>query len=152
MSPARCRRTLGRSSLWPTCSSNEKFWTKSENCLCSKIQFYFPLHIYLANNWLWLPLRVQFWCSLESNLSDQMIFHPLVKRTHDMSLALQIVRTLQYVLSRSIVRLQLFSGILHQYKLLSIDLVVEAFPLVPCSSAINFLCGNRNRKSRCHQQ
>ena len=40
-----------------------------------------------------------FWCSLESNLSGQLIFHLLVKYTHDMSLALQIVRTRQYVMS-----------------------------------------------------
>ena len=57
-----------------------------------------------------------FWCSLESNLSGQLIFHLLVKYTHDMSLALQIVWSRQCALSWSTVRLQLFSGILHQYK------------------------------------
>ena len=36
-------------------------------------------------------------------------------------------------------RLQLFSGILHQYKSLSIDLVVKAFSLVLCTIAMNFL-------------
>ena len=35
----RCRRTLCRSSLWPTCSIHEKFWPTSENCLCLQIQF-----------------------------------------------------------------------------------------------------------------
>ena len=32
-----------------------------------------------------------------------------------------------------------FSGIVHQYKILSIGLVVGAFPLVPCTFAIKFL-------------
>ena len=77
--------------------------------------------------------------TLNPNLSGQLICHLVVKYTHDMSLALQIVRTRQCVMSRSIVRLQLFSGILLQYKSLSIDLVVEAFPLVLCASAIDFL-------------
>ena len=34
----------------------------------------------------------------------------------------------------------------------SIVLVVEAFPLVPCTSAIIFLCRDLNRRSRCHYQ
>ena len=33
--PARCRRGPCCSSPWPTYSSHEKFWTTSENCLCS---------------------------------------------------------------------------------------------------------------------
>ena len=40
-------------------------------------------YIYLVGNWLWLPIRAQFWCSLESNLLGQMIFHLLAKCTHD---------------------------------------------------------------------
>ena len=36
--------------------------------------FLFPLHIYLARRWLWLLTRAQFWFSLESNLSCEMIF------------------------------------------------------------------------------
>ena len=107
--------------------------------LCSQIQFRFPLYVYLASNRLWLPIRVQFWYSLETNLLGQLICRLVVTYTHDMSLALQIVRTRQYVLSWNIVRLQLFSGILHQYKSWSIDLVVEAFPLVLCASALEFL-------------
>ena len=43
------------------------------------------------------------------------------------------------ILQSKIVRLQLFSRILHQYKFLSIGLVVEAFPLVLGASAIKFL-------------
>ena len=104
-----------------------------------QIQFPFPLHIYLASNWLWLLTRAQLWCSLESNLSGQLNFHLVAKCAHDMSLVLQIVRTRQCVLSWSIVRFQLFSGILHQYKSFSLDLVVRAFPLVPCASATNVL-------------
>ena len=38
-SPARCRRTLCRSSLWPSYSIHEKFWPTSEKCLCLQIQF-----------------------------------------------------------------------------------------------------------------
>ena len=33
--PARCRLGLCCSSLWPIYSSHEKFWPRSENCLCS---------------------------------------------------------------------------------------------------------------------
>ena len=69
-----CRRTLCCSSPWPTYSIHEKFWPTSENCLCSQIQFYFALHIYLAGSWLWLAMLVQFWYSLESKLSGQMKF------------------------------------------------------------------------------
>ena len=46
---------------------------------------------------LGLPIRVQFWCSLESNLSGQLICRLVITYTHDMSLILQIVRTRQYV-------------------------------------------------------
>ena len=37
--PALCCRSPCRSSLWPTCSTHEKFWPTSENCLCLQIQF-----------------------------------------------------------------------------------------------------------------
>ena len=84
----RCPRPPCCSSPWPTCLSHEKFWPRSENCLCSQIQFWFPLHIYLVGNWLWLPLRAELLCSLESNLLGQMIFHLLAKCTHDMLLVL----------------------------------------------------------------
>ena len=47
--------------------------------------------------------------------SGQLIFHLLVKKTLDMSLALQSVRTRQCAVSRSIVRLQQFSEILQKY-------------------------------------
>ena len=126
--PARCRRSPCRSSLWPICSSHEKFWPTSENCLRSQILILISTP--LTCDWLGLPMQVPFWCSPESNLSGQLIFHLVVKCTHDMSLAL---------LSCSTFRLQLFSGILHQYTFLSMDLVVAAFPLVLCASAIDFL-------------
>ena len=109
------------------------------NCLWSQIQFLFPLHVYFAGRWLWLQIRVQFWCSLESNLSGQLICRLVETHTHDMSLVLQNFRTRQYVLSWKFVRLPLFSGIMHQYKLLSIDLVVKGFPSVLCASAIDVL-------------
>ena len=49
---------------------------------------------------------------------------------HNMSMALQSVRTRQSVLSWSTVQPQLFPKILNQYKSGSIDLVVKAFPLI----------------------
>ena len=49
---------------------------------------------------LGLPIRVQFWCSLDSNLSGQLICHLVVSYTHDTSLALQIVRTRQCVVMK----------------------------------------------------
>ena len=38
-----------------------------------RFKFQLPLHSYFVSSWLWLPIRTQFGCSLESNLSDQMI-------------------------------------------------------------------------------
>ena len=52
--PSRCRPAPCSSSLWPICSSHWK-WLTSENGLCSKTPFWFPLHIYLVGNKLWLP-------------------------------------------------------------------------------------------------
>ena len=73
--PGRCRRTPYYClNPWPTYSSHEKFWPASENCLCLQIQFFCPLHIYIVGKWLWLPTRAQFWCSLKSNLSGQIMF------------------------------------------------------------------------------
>ena len=106
-----------------SCSMSSYFlMIKSVTNLFRSWEILIPLRVYLVSNWLWLPIRVQFWCSLESNLSGQLICHLVVKHSHDMSLAL--------------LRLQLISGILHQYKLLSIDLVVKGFL---CASAIDFL-------------
>ena len=51
---------------------HEKFWLRSEYCLCSKTQFWAQLHTYHASNWLQLLLRAQSLCSLGSNLSVQM--------------------------------------------------------------------------------
>ena len=59
-SPARCCRALCRSSLWPTCSIHEKSLTHEWELSLLQIQFEFPLHIYLASNWLWLPVRANF--------------------------------------------------------------------------------------------
>ena len=72
-----CRPPCCCSSPWPTCLIHEKFWPKSENGPCSWTWFWFPLRTYIANNWLWLPTRAQFWCSLEANFSGPMIFHLL---------------------------------------------------------------------------
>ena len=52
----------------------------------------------------------------------------------------KIVRTRQCALSWSIVRLQLSPGILHQYKILSHDFAVRAFPLVPCNFCKKISC------------
>ena len=38
-------------------SIHEKLWPTSANCLCSQIQFWFPLHIYLIDNKLQIPTR-----------------------------------------------------------------------------------------------
>ena len=70
--------------------------------------------------------------------SGQLIFHLLVKKTLDMSLALQSVRTRQCALSRTIVRLQLFSESCKSTHF-NQSIWLEAFPLVACTSAINFL-------------
>ena len=112
-----CRSPCCCSSPWQTYSSHEKFWPMSENCHWLWMHFLVPLHIYLVSSWLWLPIRAQFWCLLESNLSDQMILHLLAKCTHDKPLTLWIVRILQCLLSWSTVRHQPLSGILHQYKI-----------------------------------
>ena len=127
-----------RWNLWPTHSIHQKFWRINENCLCLQIQFLFPLHIDIASSWLWLSTRTQLRCSLESNLLDQ-IFFILTKCTHDKPLILWIVRILQCLSSWNTVRLQLFSGILHQYKIWLLGLVVRAFPLVLCIFAIDIL-------------
>ena len=131
--PALCRLGPCCSSSWPIYSSREKFWPTSENRLCLQIQFWFPLQNYLVGSWLWLITRAQFWCALESSLSDQMIFHLLAKCTHD------IVRILQCLLSWTTVRHQPLSSILHQYKFLSIDLVVLTFQFVLYTFAIEIL-------------
>ena len=52
----------------------------------------FSLHVCLATSWLWLLTRAQFRCSLESNLSCQLICCLVVTYTHDTSLALQITK------------------------------------------------------------
>ena len=52
----------------------------------------------------------------------------------------KFLRIPQCPLSWNAVRRQPLSGILHQYKSLSIDLVVEAFPLVPCNFCNKFHC------------
>ena len=54
-----------------------------------------PTPFYLVGNWLWLPTRVQFWCSLWSNPSVQMFLHLLAKCTHDKPLHLWIVKILK---------------------------------------------------------
>ena len=38
-------------------SIHEKLWPTSANCLCSQIQFWFPLHIYIIDNKLQIPIR-----------------------------------------------------------------------------------------------
>ena len=116
-----------------------KFWPTSENCRCSQIQFWFPLRVYLASNWLWLPIRVEFWCSLESNPSGQLIFHLVVKYTHDKSLAQQIVRTRQCVLSWSIVPTSTVFRNPAPVQILINWSGCGSFSLVLCASAIDFL-------------
>ena len=47
-----------------------------------------PTPYYLVDSWLWFSIRAQFWCSLESNFSGQMVLHLLAKCTHDKPLTL----------------------------------------------------------------
>ena len=103
------------------------------------MQLEFPLHIYFAGSWLWLQTRVQSKCSLESNLSGQMIFHLLAMCTHDRPLNLWIVRTLRCLLSWNTVRLQQQPGILHPYELTR---RLRAHSLVKCrvSCALCWSC------------
>ena len=63
--------------------------------------------------------------------------HLLAKCTHDTPLNLWIVRILQCLWSWNTVRLRLWSGILHQYKICSLCLVVITFQFVLCIFAIN---------------
>ena len=53
--------------------THEKFWPKSECCLSSKTKFWSQLHIYRANHWLQLPIRVQCWFFLASIVSVLML-------------------------------------------------------------------------------
>ena len=62
---------------------HEKFWLRSEYCLCSKTKFWFQLHIYRASNWLQLPTRAQVWCSFGSILSVVMLLLLLEECVHD---------------------------------------------------------------------
>ena len=127
--PARCRRFPRCSSPWPTYSSSERFWPTIENCLCFKIQFWFPLHIYLVNSWLWPLTKAQFWCSLWSNLAVQMFLRLLEECIHDKPLH-EIVRILQCLSSWRTFRFQRYSGILHPYKMCLICLFVIPFRFV----------------------
>ena len=77
-----------------------------------------------------------FGVSLESNLSGQLICRLVVNFSHDMPLALHIVRTRQYFMSWSIVRLWLWK-LFHSFFVLLQKI---------------FLCGNFNRLCGCHYQ
>ena len=93
----------------------------------------------LVGNWLQLPIWVQSQCSPESNLLVQIILHLLAMCTHDKPLNLWIVRILQCLSSWNTVRLKLWSGILHQYKIYSLYLVVIIFQFVPDILAIDLI-------------
>ena len=65
---SNCTSEVSCSWLFKFVTNLFKPWeilTMSEICLCLQIQCWFPLHIYLVSNWLWLPIRAQF-CSLGS--------------------------------------------------------------------------------------
>ena len=66
-----------------TCLIHEKFWPKSEYCLCLWTKFWSQLHIYHASNWLQLSIRAQFWCSLGSILMVVMLLLLLEECIHD---------------------------------------------------------------------
>ena len=102
----------------------------------------------LVGNWLQLLIHAQFWCSLGSILLVQIILHLLAVCTHDKPLH-GIVRILPRLSSWNTVRLQLWSGILHQYKIYFICLAVITFPFVLNIVAIEDLCeqGHHNPKA-----
>ena len=89
---------------------------------------------YHEGNKLWLLNRVQSYCFLGSQLLVRIIFHLLAMCTHD---SLWIVRFMQCLSSWNTVRLQLSSGILHQYKICSLSLVQRTF------SIRSLYCSNR---------
>ena len=144
-SPARCRRTLCRSSRDQLVQAMRNS-DPSENGPCSWTRFSFPLHIYLVDNRMSLPIRAQFWCSLGSNLSVPMLLHLLAECTHDRPLHLWIVRILHCLPSWNTVRFQQHSGILHPYKIYTVCLVVITF-----SIRSPYCCNRRSLRARSSQ-
>ena len=110
-SPASCCRRLSIKSVFNSWEILFHEWELS----MFTVSILISLHFYTASNWLGLSTRVEFWCSLESNLSGPFICRLVGTYAHHMSQALQFVRTRQYASSWSTVRLQLVSRILHQY-------------------------------------
>ena len=98
-----------------TCLIHEKFWPRSEYCLCSKTKFWSQLHFYRANNWLQLLIRAQFGSSLGSILLVVMLVLLLEECIHDRPLH-GIVRILQCLSPWSTVHTQQHSEILHPNK------------------------------------
>ena len=123
--PAHCCSSSSQTYL-----IHEKFWPRSESCLCLKTQFWPQLHVYRANNWLQLPTRAQFWCFLGSNLSVVMLLLFLEECIHDKPLYWNCVRDLQCLSSWNTVHSPQHSEILHPYKIYSVCLVVTAFQFV----------------------
>ena len=104
---------------------HEKFWPRSECCLCSKTKSWSQLHIYRANNWL----QAQVGCFLGSILSVVMLRLLLEECIHDKPLH-EIVWDLQCLSSWNTVHFQQQSETLHPYRIYSICLVVTASQFV----------------------
>ena len=118
----RFQRTIFEMHLWgfllgPTYSCHEKFWPTSEKCPLFTDSFLISLHIYLASSWLWLPIRVQFWCSPRVQPFGSDDFSSLGKVYSRQATESVICENSSVSLLWSTVRLQLWSGILHQYKI-----------------------------------
>ena len=123
--PAHCC-----SHSWPTCSSHENFWPRSENCLCSRT--------WSLISTPYLPCKQQV---TTSNTGPILVFPGIQPPLH-----LWIVRIPQYLLSWNTVRFQQHSGILHPYKI-SLNLsCCDNF-----SIRSPYLCNRRSLRARSSQ-
>ena len=128
--PARCGRAPCCSSLRPTYSSHEM-----------RMVFNYIVNAYFHSTFTLqvagcdFPYGSNIGVPSNPNLLVQINFRLLAKCAHDKQLNLWIVRITQCLSLWSAVRLQLWSGILQQYKFCSICLVVT-FQFVPDRSKV----------------
>ena len=93
-----------------------------------------------------------FWCSLESNLSGQLIYRLVVtyNSRHVNGSAncknSSVCFVMKYCPTSTVFKNPA------PVQFWSLSFVVRAFPLVLCTSAINFLCKSFNRGCGCHYQ
>ena len=101
----------------------------SEYCLRSETKSWSQLHIYRSSNWLQLPTRAQFWCSLGSILSVVTLNLLSEGCIHDKPLN-WIVSNHQRLSSWNTVHSPQHSQILHPFKIYSLCFLVKAFRFV----------------------